>query len=559
MFLQFLVGTLFSGSTHVAKLQAFAMALDAFVFHLLYLAWDMLIAALATIPTILGVAIELLWAVFLEWYRGTFTITAYNRVYTIKYVDICVYLLGCLSIVCAYRMFSRACALARALLYYDGKSVAYRTSPISAFYPQAGETYEPEGAWGHQASFSLSKSETVPPGVFQILEKNTETPEFLHIGFGVLIAGIPYTAYHVVCNSDASYYASLPGSKIRVPIKVDPDCTTTDEDWCSLTCNNLGSILGVKSLSVGCISQGAITVYHFDSEKQCFDQQCVYPTRYDEANQAPIHIYSRTNTAPSDSGLPVLQKGKVVGIHVGSLPSKKQNVHVIPTDLVLPLARVRARQQDPVFEYLSESIPFSKDSKQLRDLVSLKDRKLEKAEARMRGEHLNYQGYESSSSEEGHPKGTWSKKGSRKPNLKQPDLNPTFRGDSWANMMDMEFESGALKGVAPTRGALLSSPGELKMREEIAQLRSSISGLTLLVTTGLRPTAPAPPVSTAPDSSMVEVEVSTETPSNTPVLLPSPETPSSKRKKKRSKKSKTSNLVSSQNSAGTTTLPKGGQ
>jgi len=524
------------------------MAGDAFVLHILYLARDVFFAALATLPSIVGLAIELLKTLFWHWYRGTFTFQFYDHKYTVKYVDLCLYIAGCACLIYAYVLVGRAFVSLRSLFYYDRASTAYRTLPVSAFYPTTTD-FVPEGAWGGQASFSLSKSDVVPQGVFQILEKNTETSEYLHVGFGVLISGYPYTAYHVVCNPSAHYYASLPGRNIKVPIKVDPSCTSISEDWCLLTCSNLGSILGIKSVGVGCITQGAITVYHFDSSDQTFDTQCVYPTPYDRANQLPIHIYSRSNTAPSDSGLPVMQKGKVVGIHVGSLPRKKQNVHVIPTDLMLEMAKSRAGQQVPVFDYLSESIPFSKDSEQLGDLVSFKKRKEEEKRKRALGEHLDYQGYPELPDSGHQAPSAWSRKS------EQEFLNPSFKGASWADLYDEE----TLKEVAPTRGALLSSPGVLKLQEEIAQLRSSISSLTLLVTTGSQPVAPVPSVSTAPDSSMVEVEVPTEMQSDTLVSQQSLGTPSSKRKRTRSKKSKSSSLGSVPSLDSTTTLQKGTQ
>jgi len=165
-------------------------------------------------------------------------------------------------------------------------------------------------------------------------------------------------------------------------------------------------------------------------------------TQYDA--ELPMLIYTFSNTSSGDSGLPVLQSGKVVAVHLGGNTSKAQNVHEIPVDIVRKDIMAVAQRKTYVVHavdlgIIKESVVTGHHTDRARDI-------LEYQQMRSRGEDVDDQGFRNkrTSTKDEYPRQT---EYGNANTINHPDFGLMYKpGSSWA---DVEESSKPSATVVP--------------------------------------------------------------------------------------------------------------
>lgn len=296
--------------------------------------------------------------------------------------------------------------------------------------------YTPEAAFGDSHVYVSSEKVTAPPGVFQVLMK-VEEDKFLKVGHGFVAHGHMYTPMHVTLAVQGDLYIKNPALPQMIKATVSKEHAYGSYDFCRLECHNGPAILQLKSLKVKFVSNSAVRVLSYDSPTKSYVEQFVMAEKHSNDSN-PLLLKTKSNTFPSDSGLPITQDGCVVAMHVGANNKDKTNLHVIPVPLLESEIRKKAARRANIFEGVSlidcvapESINIEEDDGRAVAIVKkLTEEEEEEKKKRMLGQHQDSQGF-------------------RKP--KRDMVNPDLLGPSWYDE-DCDEESG-LKDQAPAQGA----------------------------------------------------------------------------------------------------------
>jgi hypothetical protein len=179
---------------------------------------------------------------------------------------------------------------------------------------------------------------------------------------------------------DGEYFASTQESQKFVHLK--PYRAEPGYDWACFTVGSIGPVLGVKSLKFGILDEhSSVEVLTWDGQhwKKTYSQpEFKHP-------ECPFVFFTESDTYAGDSGLPIIQKGKVVATHTGSSISNKRNVHCIPVPAVGALYSTI-----PEYALIFES-PMGGKKKAAAAKIALNAQAY--AEKRMKGEDVDDQGY----------------------------------------------------------------------------------------------------------------------------------------------------------------------
>jgi hypothetical protein len=449
-----------------------------------------------------------------------------------------------------------------AFYYRYSKRVPNLSLPAKV-YEFVSDDIKKESAYLSNTYYSNDKC---PKGVFMIFlcEKDlNSTPTFA--GHGFAIDNQAYTAHHVVSvaeTNDLLIYAAKPGGEHMIPITVNK-VYEEDLDFCSLGPSSFLSVLGVQSLKVAFPQSGLVTVYNYDGSQYLGHTVAVEPM---ELTGTPHLLYTKSNTTSGCSGMPVLQKGKVVAFHVGSNSKIKRNAHAIPTALLRATVDKLASRRQTIFGLESVVGTYSSsDNGDVERAREIKRLDQEWKEARMKGEHTDDQGFRA------------------KTTTRLP-LKPTFKGKDWN---DIEEESPIVDSLGNIEDVLNSddpdgpTPEELRkmnqayVLEREAKQKQALAELALKHTDSLKAKAPlgAPEVPSTPPIDLQTLEITALEKlfreagrvyqsrrqhlqkSDTSSTKPTEKTNSGEKAKPRSKKSKASNPVSDNPSKPSTTPP----
>lgn len=175
-----------------------------------------------------------------------------------------------------------------------------------------------------------------PPHVAQLFMKSSDSPEYVELGlcFAVSIGGNPYlvTTHHEYDSiGDAEVYLKTDGLALMVELgRPAFGSKASSLDYVAFrVSNNTFARLGMKvaTMSKAC-DNAHVTAYH-----------CHNGTWYAATGNANMHkayrIKHAASTLPGSSGSPLMQGGKVVGIHTESLGKNANQGSIIltPSDL----------------------------------------------------------------------------------------------------------------------------------------------------------------------------------------------------------------------------------
>lgn len=300
--------------------------------------------------------------------------------------------------------------------YFAPKTVAYNFVKVNGSLDVVKE-----GAFSKGTLISAEEPE--PSGVFTVYMKNEDGVSFMLIGHGFVVAGCLYTPYHVAALSDSLFVGSPGKPSCLIPVEVDEDTVDPNMDFCQLKGKAVAAALGIKSLKLGVYRKKAVVVYHRDSTRNSvYIAQHINPHAY-SFYPMPHVIATDTITDHTDSGLPVMQDGHVVAMHIGASLSKQVNVH----HLLLQLSKTVVDRKVKVLQAIvssgvtveSPSVGEEDDNERWRAIAQARqDEEEERKLERMRGEHQDDQGYRVSSKY----------------------IPPKFKGPSWAD--EVEYEAG---------------------------------------------------------------------------------------------------------------------
>lgn len=323
----------------------------------------------------------------------------------------------------------------------------YRASKISDFAGFESITFldgvaiKQEGAFSSGNDFTFNV-DGMPDGVFQVFTKVDDS--YAHIGHGFAVANELYTAVHVVSDREGEIYIKTLKSK-ALKVKVVKDMYHPYYDVCKLECIGATAALGIKSLQFGVLKNGSINVFHFNPAKISYQRQSATPDPYNKDQRLPAFALSTpTTTSPSDSGLPVLQKGRVVALHIGGCEALKRNVHFIPVPFLKNQIENVAESYAPILKDLSieTESPVIKGDESSRMKAIFKEnqhREEEDRRKRQRGEHFDEQGYRT-------------RKQNLKPELNQKDDDGDQYDDQYFDDEEVARRSRSAHLDLPTRG-----------------------------------------------------------------------------------------------------------
>ncbi len=209
-----------------------------------------------------------------------------------------------------------------------------------------------------------------PKGVFQVFWKVDD--QYFHNGHGFVADNRMYITAHQLANhiklEDSTIYITSANNPTifckATPVDPDEGLLSMGFDFCEIKSKGAAAVLQLKSLKWRRYRRNSsVTVLHFDPFKMSYVQQWVHPKPM-EKGELSFEILHKSNTARGDSGLPLLQDGDVVGIHVGfkNGPDGKPSYNraQIPFP-VIPHVYERGRQFSRIIEQklneLAESVP----------------------------------------------------------------------------------------------------------------------------------------------------------------------------------------------------------
>jgi hypothetical protein len=268
------------------------------------------------------------------------------------------------------------------------------TSKLFARKPDAPTLIKTEGA--HSDNAFLHTLTGMPKGVFQVYGVLGDQTFFA--GHGFAVNNKLYTSYHVVSHFDSILVKTLINSR-ALKVTINTDSIDQELDFVELTGKGTCAALGVKSLETAVIRNAPVVVYTCDIEKSDYYQQSVVVESLDENPEQPFCIYTKSNTVAGDSGLPVMQNGKVVAMHVGSVINKPRNLHILILALNLGDYVVRAEKFQSIFpniEIVTESsTQDSQDNERFVGILTYKELKQQASAKMSRGEHEGLDGRKS--------------------------------------------------------------------------------------------------------------------------------------------------------------------
>jgi len=237
-----------------------------------------------------------------------------------------------------------------------------------------------------------------------------------------------YTAYHVVSTLEKIYLKTNKHTSL-FPVELGE---RIGADIVELTRPGIAAMLGLRSLKFSFVNDGTpVQVYSYvQAQDKYLMQSCT--TQYDA--ELPMLIYTFSNTSSGDSGLPVLQSGKVVAVHLGGNTSKAQNVHEIPVDIVRKDIMAVAQRKTYVVHavdlgIIKESVVTGHHTDRARDI-------LEYQQMRSRGEDVDDQGFRNkrTSTKDDYPSETEYGKANA---IVRPGVATVYkRGVSWADVQE---------------------------------------------------------------------------------------------------------------------------
>lgn len=221
------------------------------------------------------------------------------------------------------------------LLYlFESRRTGYIAPPVvfsaSALFPTDVVL---EAANAHNV-IALSCDGTVrPPMVFEVYraittgtsDTDTEVTQLSFQGHGFFLDNKAVTASHVVGPDDV-VYVKTPSQARTLPVKVVSYDISGFLDFVHLEAKALQAMLGLKSYKSAFPKPGPVTV--FTRTNGGFISQHVQPLKAKPGARS-MFLETRTNTNSGDSGLPVLQGGKVVALHHGADMKNKVNLHIL--------------------------------------------------------------------------------------------------------------------------------------------------------------------------------------------------------------------------------------
>jgi len=247
-----------------------------------------------------------------------------------------------------------------------------------------------------------------PKGVFVVFLKQGD--EFFHNGHGFVAGNRMWitghqAVKHLKNSDDTKVYISSP-KQVSVMVAAEIDSEPNEDlsgfDIIEIKSKGACAVLGLKTLKWRRYTENsAVTVLHYDAFKNLYTQQYVNAKRLDENDRAD-YILHKSMTSQGDSGLPLLQKGEVVAIHLGWMhgPDGKPlyNRSQIPFPILEEMYS-QARQYDEVIinrlaefvEPVSETPDIKVDYE--KRYQEWKNKKEKDKQKRMKGEHADDQGY----------------------------------------------------------------------------------------------------------------------------------------------------------------------
>lgn len=164
----------------------------------------------------------------------------------------------------------------------------------------------------------------VVKGIVFVYVRRDGSDGLARVGMGFVVDQLFYTAAHNIVDS-VEIAVSLP---FRDEVYTVDLQTTVGDDIAVLSKKGLAATLGLKSLKFALVKDSApVRILSHDGENhRLLTHSC--NTQF-VAGRASF-IYTKSNTRSGDSGMPILQQGKVVAIHLGANKARGMNIHEIP-------------------------------------------------------------------------------------------------------------------------------------------------------------------------------------------------------------------------------------
>jgi len=245
--------------------------------------------------------------------------------------------------------------------------------------------FTPEAACSADGGF-IYKQSNLPEGVFQIFALVDDVN--LHVGHGFMVANAAYTARHVVAGHKRLY--ARRGNSRFIPMSMGdefPEC-----DLACIVAPGLGAALSLKSLKWGFANKNPLTVLHYETNENVYYRQSIYADAFVPGSD-PSLIKTASHTDASDSGLPILQAGVVVAVHIGYSHTENRNVHVIPIPMIANLIETHTTRFVPILKDMGIESPSTGNNEDAERAQALADARENWKRARMRGEHKDDQGF----------------------------------------------------------------------------------------------------------------------------------------------------------------------
>lgn len=353
----------------------------------------------------------------------------------------------------------------------------------------------------HQADRAFAAKVSIPPNVF-LVYTNEEEPRFL--GHGFKCDGRLYSAMHLFVDVFATRDTVLitrpneAGRSNKAIVAKVLLRTSPKLDFAELECDVAGAVLGLKNSTSSIIRNGNVTVYHRDSDGTYFQQSVAYefPSAGDLLGR--YQILTKSLTTAGDSGMIIVQSGKVVGVHLGAHKDKPFNIHLLACFLpnaskmysrltasdLTKVLRIESDLANTIPEELRQAAEEfqrrrdEEDREYLEEQQRIREEQRQEEEERRRareGENVDDQGY-------------------RIPVKRYAE--PRFKGPSWADMDEEKLEP-ALEGFsqAPRSGAVEMQSLELDTQTLFSSPQQASSSARLV------PTQPTPSQVTSPGMS----------------------------------------------------------
>jgi hypothetical protein len=264
-----------------------------------------------------------------------------------------------------------------------------------------------------EGAFAKNELPTVlkgtPKGVVQVFVYDPDMKTTTFVGHAAFVNNKFLTVYHIVERAVEDNLEVLVGtteSGRSLKVAIDMNSIDLENDTVEFHVGNIPSILGLKMLTPKFLNLGYVSYYHFDSDSLSYTMASVVPDKYDKAY--PTFVFTCSNTAGGDSGLPIIQNGKFVASHKGGKSDIKRNVHVIHHNVVRAEITTTARKKSQILnvdaQFKNESPKtYDKDAQErAQDIEDKYYADLNKAVredeenrkiARTRGEDVDDQGF----------------------------------------------------------------------------------------------------------------------------------------------------------------------